>query len=57
MPEWLIEEGIGETRAALIENDEIVETRIRREGVTPAGTILEAKLAAVAPRVTVEANG
>lgn len=57
MPEWLIERGIGETRAALVENSEIVEARVRRDGVTPAGTILEAKLVAVAPRVTVKANG
>lgn len=57
MPEWIVEEGIGETRAALIENGEIIEARVRREGVTPAGTILEAKLVAVAPRVSVEANG
>jgi len=53
----VIEEGIGETRAALIENGEIVEARVRRDGVTPAGTILEAKLVAVAPRVMVEAGG
>jgi hypothetical protein len=57
LPEWLVEEGIGETRAALVENGEIVEARIRREGVTPAGTILEAQLVAVAPRVMVEAGG
>ena len=57
MPEWIIEEGIGETRAALIENGEIVEARVRREGVTPAGTILDAQLVAVAPRVMVEAGG
>ena len=57
MPEWLVEEGIGETRAALVENDEIVEARVRRDGVTPAGTILDAQLVAVAPRVTVEAGG
>jgi len=57
LPEWLVEEGVGETRAALIENGEIVEARVRREGVTPAGTILQAKLVAVAPRVTVEAGG
>jgi hypothetical protein len=57
LPEWLIERGIGETRAALIENGEIVEARIRRDGVIPAGTISEAKLMAVAPRVTVEAAG
>lgn len=57
MPEWVIENGIGETRAALIQNDEIIEARVRREGVTPERTVLEAKLVAVAPRVTVEANG
>ena len=57
MPEWLIERGIGETRAALIEGDEIVEARVRREGITPAGTVLAAKLVAVAPRATVEAGG
>ena len=57
MPEWLIERGIGETRAALIEDGEIVEARVRRDGVIPAGAILEAKLVAVAPRVAVEAAG
>lgn len=57
MPEWLIERGIGETRAALIEDGEIIEARVRRDGVIPAGTILEAKLVAVAPRVAVEAGG
>jgi len=57
LPEWLIEPGIGETRAALIEGNEILEARIRRDGVIPAGTILEAKLVAVAPRVVVEAGG
>lgn len=57
LPEWVIEEGIGETRAALIDQDEIVEARVRREGVTSAGTILDARLIAIAPRVAVEANG
>jgi ribonuclease G len=56
-PEWIIERGIGETRAALVEDGEIVEARVRRDGIIPAGTILEAKLIAVAPRVTVEAAG
>lgn len=55
MSDWVVEEGIGETRAALVEQGEIVEARVRRHGVTPAGTIVEAKLVAVAPRVTVEA--
>ena len=53
----MIETGIGETRAALIDDSEIVEARVRRDGVTPAGAILEAKLVAVAPRVRVEAGG
>lgn len=57
MPEWLVERGIGETRAALVEGDEIIEARVRREGVVPAGAILEAKLTAIAPRVTVDAAG
>ncbi|HET9355499.1 MAG TPA: ribonuclease [Sphingomicrobium sp.] len=57
MPEWIIEEGIGETRAALVEQGEIIEARVRREGVIAAGTVLDAKLMAVAPRVTVEAGG
>ena len=57
MPEWIIERGIGEVRAALIENGEIVEARVRREGIIPAGTVLEGRLATIAPRVTVEAAG
>lgn len=57
MPEWLIEHGIGETRAALVENDEIIEARVRREGVIPAGAVLKAKLLSVAPRLVVEAGG
>jgi len=57
LPEWLIERGIGETRYALVEDGEIIEARVRRDGVIPAGTILEAKLVAVAPRVTVEGGG
>lgn len=57
MPEWIVEEGIGEVRAAQFEDDAIVEARVRREGVIPAGTVLEAKLIAVAPRGTVEAGG
>ena len=57
MPEWIVEEGIGETRAALVDGDDIIEARVRRDGVIPAGTILEAKLVAVAPRVMVKAGG
>ena len=43
-PEWLIERGIGETRAALVENGRILEARILREDVVPAGTLLQARL-------------
>ena len=57
MPEWLIERGIGETRTALVDDGEILEARVRRDGIIAAGTILEAKLVAVAPRVAVEARG
>jgi hypothetical protein len=44
LPEWLIERGIGETRAALIENEEILEARIELDGIVPAGTVVAAKL-------------
>ena len=44
MAEWLIERGIGETRAALVEDGAIVEARIMLDGVIPAGTILAARL-------------
>ena len=47
MPEWLIERGIGETRAVLVEDGEIVEARIELDGVVPAGSILQARLADV----------
>ena len=46
-PEWLIERGIGETRAALVEDGRIIEARVFREGVIPAGTVLEARLKCV----------
>ena len=44
MPEYFIEKGIGETRIALIDEGEIVEARILREGIVPAGTTLAARL-------------
>jgi ribonuclease G len=44
LPEWLIERGIGETRAALVENGEILEARIELDGIVRAGTIVAAKL-------------
>jgi hypothetical protein len=47
LPEWWIERGIGETRAALIENGEIIEARIKLDGVTPAGTVVAARLISI----------
>lgn len=47
MPEWLIQRGIGETRAALIEGGEIVQARIALEGALPAGTVVVARLASI----------
>ena len=45
MAEWLYEAGIGEARAALLEDGRIVEARIEREGEGPrVGAIVGAKL-------------
>ncbi|MBJ7502471.1 MAG: ribonuclease [Sphingopyxis sp.] len=45
MAEWLYEAGIGEARAALVVDGEIVEARIEREGEGPrVGAIVGAKL-------------
>lgn len=44
MPEWLAEIGIGETRAILVEGDNIVEARLQLDGVKPAGTVKAARL-------------
>src|SRR4051812_32443975 len=45
LPEWLIERGIGETRAVLADRGEIIGVRIELDGVTPAGSVLSARLA------------
>ena len=45
MAEWLYEAGIGEARAALVEDGEIVEARIERESDGPrVGAVVDAKL-------------
>ncbi|HKX91264.1 MAG TPA: ribonuclease [Sphingomicrobium sp.] len=44
MPEWLFEEGIGERRYALVDNDEIAEARIEPEGTLRAGSVIAARL-------------
>ena len=45
MPEWLIERGIGETRHALVDQDEIIEARINVDGAIVAGTVIAGRLA------------
>ncbi|MEO7814700.1 MAG: ribonuclease [Sphingomicrobium sp.] len=57
MPEWLIEQGIGETRAALIDNGEIVEARIILDGQVAAGTVLQARLKTVGRNAIAVADG
>jgi hypothetical protein len=47
LPEWWIEQGVGETRLALVENGEIVEACIALEGAVRAGSVLPARLADV----------
>lgn len=47
MTEWIAERGIGEMRAALIDQQEIIEARIELDRSTPAGSIIEARLASI----------
>lgn len=44
MPEWLIEQGIGETRYAFVEGTDIIEARVELEGIVRAGSIISARL-------------
>lgn len=45
LAEWLYEAGIGETRAALVDGDTIIEARIEREGEGPrVGAVVAARL-------------
>ena len=57
MPGWLIERGIGEIRAVLIEDGRIAEARIVREGVIPPGTVLKAQLKSVGRNAVAIADG
>ena len=45
MADWLIEQGIGETRAVLVEDGAIVAAKIEREGELAAGAVVEGVLA------------
>jgi ribonuclease G len=50
LPEWLYEAGIGEARAALVDNDRIVEAAIELEtNGLRVGTIAKARLVALLP--------
>jgi hypothetical protein len=57
LPDWLIERGIGETRAVRLQADEIVEARIFLDGTVPAGTVLDARLKEVGVPAIAEAQG
>ncbi len=49
MPEWIYEDGIGEARAALVENDRLIEALIEVEGAGPrAGAVVEGRLTTIA---------
>ncbi len=47
MTEWLLEEGIGETRAILVEDGEIIEAAIELPGTLLAGTIADGRLTTI----------
>ncbi|HYD39029.1 MAG TPA: ribonuclease [Allosphingosinicella sp.] len=47
MAEWLYEEGIGETRAVLVKDDDILVAAIELPGELRCGTVLAGRLAAI----------
>lgn len=57
MPEWLIERGIGESRAVRIVDGEIAEARILLDGIARAGTRLAARLVESKPRAIADGRG
>lgn len=57
MPDWLIERGIGESRAVRIADGEVAATRIFLEGAIPAGTVLAARLSRAGKPAIASAGG
>jgi hypothetical protein len=57
LPEWLIERGIGESRAARVEDGRIAEARILIDGIVRAGSRLVARLRSTRPMAIAEAGG
>ena len=57
MPDWLIEEGIGEVRRALVEDGDIVEATIRLDGAIASGTVIAARLVQAAEPAIAAAEG
>ena len=57
MPEWLLERGIGESRASRIVDGEIAEARILLDGAVRAGTRCAARLTSIGPPAIAEADG
>jgi hypothetical protein len=49
LAEWLYEAGIGENRAALVEDDAVVEAAIELPGDVRLGTVVRARLAEIGP--------
>jgi hypothetical protein len=47
LAEWLYEEGLGENRAILVEEDEIIEAAIEHPSALRAGAVVEARLAKI----------
>ncbi len=61
MSEWLYEAGIGEARAALVEDGRIVQAAIELTGTLTVGTVAEGRLVELLPgrqgRVTLAQGG
>lgn len=57
MPDWLIERGIGETRAVRVVGGEIAEARILLDGTIAAGTVIEARLKQAGTPAVAESGG